>query len=307
MKAICYHDDDMPEEPVRALTGDSFLASAAFASLWAVRGGRRAVWAAQAGEGIAGVLPGIEFGPAPIKRFMAMPNGLYGRVFAAEGSDPRKTGEVLLEAIAEAGYVKTYLFDFFGCFTSGTGPFAVALQTALLVDIGDPAWEPPDRKLRGEIRKAEREGLAVGRMVWATHGEGFLTLLRGKAHRRGGEARYGADFWQALAHAAQQDERVAWYYASFNNRPVASHIYFVEGDMLIGWQMYYDRKFSPLKANAYLIARACAEARDRGARTLDLGATPEGAGGTEFFKRRWGGREHIYPTLTLRRGIGRWL
>jgi hypothetical protein len=86
---------------------------------------------------------------------------------------------------------------------------------------------------------------------------------------------------------------------------VTSHVYFIEGDMLLGWQMYYDRAYSELKANPYIIVQAVNEARDRGISILNLGATPEGASGTAFFKDRWGGYDHEYRVLSANRGVGR--
>lgn len=306
MKAVCYRGNEISEEPVRELTGDSLLASVEFASVWETRGGKRVVWVVEDAGQAVGVMPGVEFGKWPVRRFMAMPNGLYGRLFGSVGAEAESVGACLLKGIAEAGYVKTYLFDFYGTLHYSTeGSFEVRRETALLVDISRPDWAPSDRKLRGEIRKAEREGLRVARFAWDEHGIGFMGLVGGMVKEHGGEERYDEAFWRRLAQVAMGDERVVWYYATYGDRPVSSQVYFVEGDMLIGWQMYYDREFSSLKANACLINRACEEGRARGVRTLDLGATPEGAEGTEFFKRRWGGCEYEYRALTLLRGIGR--
>jgi len=75
--------------------------------------------------------------------------------------------------------------------------------------------------------------------------------------------------------------------------------------MLLGWQMYYDRQFSRLKANQFLIQRMCREAYRHGVRRLNLGGTPEAATGTDFFKQRWGGYTYEYTGYELKQGIGR--
>ncbi len=309
MNTVCYRGTDVPEEMVRALAGRSFLASASFASIWAARGGSRVVWGLEEQGRLVAALPGVEFGRRPLRRFMAMPNGLYGRLCIAEEFRPERDriAAALLEAISGDEYVKSYVFDFFGEILPEAVRARAESQVAILADIGAPDWRPPDRNLRQEIRKATRGGLSARRLDWSIDRDSFLKLVQNIEGLQGRKTRYSEAFWEGLACVAQADDRVCWYMAEHEGTPVATHIYFVEDEMLFAWQWYYDRRFSVLKANQYLVNHACLEAKARGVQTLNLGATPKGAEGTMFFKRRWGGYPRTYTHLALRRGIGRWL
>ena len=66
----------------------------------------------------------------------------------------------LIDEIVRRRYLKTYLFDF--CGSVPLHPrFETVLCATTLVDISDPEWVPPDRKLLSQIRKADREGIRV--------------------------------------------------------------------------------------------------------------------------------------------------
>jgi hypothetical protein len=303
MNSVSYRGENIPEPAVSDLTGDSFFASPGFASLWEAHGGRRVIRAVEDEAGICAVLPGIEIGRRPVRRFLAMPNGLYARVYVRQDCEQHRAriGRMLAEGLLGGGYARVHLHDYHMDTLPGQDLFDTRPVVTTLVDVGDPEWEPPDRKLRSEVRKAEREGVVGTRFAWDLHGGGFMDLVR----RKGGEEKYPEAFWERLAEVATENDRVRWYYCEREGNPVTSHVYFIEGSMLLGWQMYYDRAYSELKANPHIIVQAVNEARDRGISTLNLGATPEGASGTAFFKDRWGGYDYEYRVLSAKRGVGR--
>lgn len=308
MKIVRRVSDDIPEDTIGALTGESLFASRSFAVPWQTRGGRRVVWTVEDGGAVVAALPGIEFGRGPLRRLLAMPDGLYGRLF----KDPSLTtpsanlSASLGAALADEGYAKVYIYDFFGTLCEPP-PFHCQEYVTTVVDIPSAQWEPPDRKLRAEIRKAKREGVDIDPFDWTRHRRDFLRLVEITERSHGRKPRYGRAFWKALAAAARQDRRIRWIWCSHAGRPIASHIYFVEGPMLQGWQMYYDRSFPELKANQYAIWTMATRAAGAGATLLNLGATPDEATGMEFFKKRWGGRAVTYKSYTLRQGIGKYV
>ncbi len=308
MQVSRYVSPDIPEEAVGALTGDSLFASEGFAAIWKARGGRRAVWAVEDDNRPIAVLAGVEFGRGPAKRFMAMPDGLYAVAALAPAfrDDESSLISRLTSAIADHGYAKLFLYDFRDRIPVDQRFEVQALETTL-VEIGDPEWEPPDRKLLTEVRKAEREGVVITRFDWSDHHERFMQLVHTTAALHGGEPRYDAAFFEALAQLAATDHRVQWRWCEFEDRPVASHIYFIEGAMLQGWQMYYDKEFGFLKANQRIIYDMCKEVAAHGVTTLNLGASPADATGTDFFKQRWGGEKYRYNGYVLKKGLGRLL
>lgn len=103
------------------------------------------------------------------------------------------------------------------------------------------------------------------------------------------------------------DPRVHWLWCEHQGRPACSHIYFSERNVLQGWQIAFDKSFSFLKPNQYIRFTMCRRMAARGITRLNLGATPEGADGLLYYKRRWGGRPLRYRTLVLERKLARLL
>ena len=85
----------------------------------------------------------------------------------------------------------------------------------------------------------------------------------------------------------------------------ASHINLIEGDMLVNWQVYYDKQFSSAKPNQYLLIDAIRRGYNAGVRRVNFGATPDDAEGVRNYKEKWGGTPYSYQTLIHRRGLGR--
>ncbi len=295
--------DDIPETELSELAGGSLLGSAVFARVWESLGGSRAVWIGREGGRIKAAMPGVEFGIGPMRRFYAMPDGLYARLLGGEGGEFMEAGRELMTGIAGQGYAKAFLYDFFEEI-GGHDEFQKESYRTTLVDVA-PGWEPPDRKLRGEIRRAEREGVTVEALDWRKHGQGFMELVARGESERGSARKYPSEFFSSLAGAARESETIRWYWCEHEGKAAASHIYFVEGDMMLGWQMFYDRELAAAKANQFLIATAVRELTREGVTRLNLGASPAEAEGTEFFKRRWGGYEYTYSGYIQKKGLGR--
>ncbi len=308
MKTLRYVAPDIPEEAVARLTGNSLFASSGFAEVWETRGGQRAVWVIEDNGTPIAVLPGVEFGRGPTRRFLAMPDGLYAHPGVAPEFESERVALVagLCTAIADDGYAKVFLYDFHDEIPVDPRYDVQALETTV-VDVSAPDWEPPDRKLVSEIRKARREGVELIRFDWNVHQEKFLKLVESTACLHDSKPRYEESFFEALAELASRDERIRWRWCEYEDRPVASHIYFVEGTMLLGWQMFYDKEFSFLKANHRMIYETCKEAMAEGITTLNLGASPPDAAGTDFFKQRWGGERYRYNGYIFKKGLGRLL
>jgi hypothetical protein len=297
--------ESIPRDAYDRLTGDSFFASRGFLRLWAALGGRVVVWTAEVEGEIGAVVPAIEYGAHPIKRLVSLPDGCYGGIHLAPGLEHERSAlrRALLGAIARHPYARTSIFDFL----AATGPhpaFSAARCEAVLVDISDPDWQPPDRKIQSQIRKAMREGIRVEPFDWARHRRSFLQLVETAARHHGQRPRYPQAFYRSLAELSERDSRVRWLHCERDGRAAASHIYFVERDTLQAWQSYFDRRFSFLKPNQYIrfwLTRGMAR---RGIHWLNLGATPAGATGLAYYKARWGGRRITFSSYTRWDGLG---
>ena len=287
------------------LTAGSFFASRGFLDLWRTRGGRPVAWMAEADGAPAAIVPGVEFGRGPLARFVSLPDGCYGGVFADPSveADRGPITRALFDAIVRRRYAKASVFDYHA--SAGAHPsFAIERGETLLADISHPDWVPADRKLQSQIRKARRSGVRVEDFDWSRHAPGFLALVHGTARHHGAKPRYARRFYRELAKLAARDERVRWIHCEHDGRPASSHIYFVERDTLQAWQSHFDRSFSFLKANQFIRFTQCREAARRGVRWLNLGSSPAGADGVAYYKARWGGRHVRFATWTRMERLG---
>ncbi len=281
---------EVPDDALARLADGAFFTSRGFAELWRARGGRPVAWTLELDGATAALLPGVEYGAGPLARFLSMPDGCYGGVLVdpALASERAALAAALLAAVERRRYALAWVFDFHGTLAPGGRPGDQRLETTI-VDIHDPGGAPPDPKLRAQVRKAEREGIAVERFDWTRHGEAFLALATLTARRHGAAPRYGRAFYAALAALAARDERIVWRWCARDGRPACAHIYFVERGMLQAWQTYFDPAFSFLKPNPFIRTETCHALARRGVRWLNLGATPSYAAGLAAYKRRWGG------------------
>ncbi|MEA3296653.1 MAG: GNAT family N-acetyltransferase [candidate division Zixibacteria bacterium] len=289
------------------MTPDTFFASPGFANLWRTVGGEPVYWVVQADDDeIIAFLPGIEFGMKWFRRFQSMPDGCYGGLFLSP--DKRKERNIIAEQImstlANAGYIKVFLTDFYKCLDQHSS-FQYDEYKTTLVKITRPAWEPPDKKLRQQIRKAAREGIEVQRFDPDRNFESFLKLMEQTEKRHNRKQKYPMRFFRGLAELAATDDRVHWVWCESNGQPAASHIFIIERDMLISWQTYFDKAFSWLKPNQYILYKTAVDLTKRGIKYLNLGASPPDAVDLQAYKGRWGGEIRTYPCYSCRKGLGK--
>lgn len=265
-------------------------------------------WLAEYENKIAAVLPGIEFGSKPFTRFFSMPNGCYGGIVFSDIPNEIKiqSGEAILREIVKKKYSKSYIFDYYKTITEAKD-FEIEKQQTTLVDISEPAWQPPDKKLRQQIHKAENEGIAPTIFDTKKHLVSLMSLVEKTGKRIGEKSKYSIEFFNALAELAEKDNRVWWFWCEYEGQPVSSNIFFLEQDNILHWQSYIDEAYSFLQPNKFIPFQAAKKAAARGIKYLNLGASPANADGVEFYKSKWGGRPYIYNSLVLKRGVGKYL
>ncbi|UCC44583.1 MAG: GNAT family N-acetyltransferase [Candidatus Zixiibacteriota bacterium] len=298
--------DELSPETINRLNADSFFSSVDFARLWETQGGRATYFVTEEDGRPMTVLPGVEFGHGPLKRFQSMPDGCYARLVDM-GCPADRVQEAVgstLTAIRKAGYLRGYLYDYYAQLDQSWTD-ATEDCSSILVDISDEEWQPPDKKLQSEIRKARREAIEVQRFDPSNHLAGFLSLVRMTAARHGQKPRYSDAFFENLGKISTEDERIIWLYTERDKKPAASHINFVLGDTLLNWQVFFDKKFSFLKPNQFMLHTAATSVVSQGVRRLNLGASPEHADTLLTYKQKWGGREYCYQELRFESMLGR--
>ena len=298
--------DDSPEDFIDSLAQQHFFSSINFARLWRTLGGKPICLLLRVEGQVVGCMNAVEFGVGPLKAFQAMPYGCYSRLLVADNCelDMTAASKKIGEAIILKGYRRSIITDFYGRY-SGLNGFDSAEQETLLVDISAKDWQPPDSKLRQQIRKAASEGIELADFEADKHLGGFMQLVKLHEKRRGVKLKYNQKFFIALAKIAKHDKRVIWKYCERDGAPVASSIFFREGDSLIHWQMYYDKQFSNLQATKYIPYVVARNSAGSGVRYLNLGATPAGAEGAEFYKSKWGGKSMCYKCYTHNNILGK--
>ncbi len=304
----CCPSHQLPDEIQNRLNNYSLFTSTGFANLWKTKGGKAVAWFAEHENKIAAILPGVEFGSKPLIRFMSMPNGCYGSIVFSSITDELKTasGKAILNEIVKKKYVKTYLFDYYKTLPENNA-YKIENCRTTLVDISDPDWQPPDKKLRQQIHKAENGGIAPSIFKYDEQFSGFLSLVKKTEKRIGVKPKYASEFFKALAELAENDNRIWWFWCEYEGHPVASNIFFLEQDNILHWQSYIDEEYSFLQPNKYMPYYAAQKASAWGIKYLNLGASPDKAEGVEFYKSKWGGVPYYYNCLILKRGVGKFL
>lgn len=286
--------DRISQEKMHHFDTESFFASDVFLKLWRSIKGFPVYWIAEKDEKILAFFPGVEFGSGFWRRFQAMPDGCYGHmIFSKEVDNKELLAKMIWDEIAKFGYMKIFIYDF-DHYLKDVSNYKNKLCETLLVDISDKDWQPPDKKIQSEIRKAQRENVVIQTFDPQLHFDKFIVLMKQteKRHRR--SPKYPQDFFQTLAGLSVNDKRLVWYWCEYEGKPVSSHINIIEGEMAINWQVYFDKSFSFLKANQYLLYHLAKEMSARGVKYLNLGASPPDASGLKIYKSKWGGKPYHY-------------
>ncbi|MCB2229734.1 GNAT family N-acetyltransferase [bacterium] len=298
--------DELADESVACLSSSSLYSSRTFLDIWRRMDGRPTVWVAEQDSEIIAALPAVEFGRGPLARLQAMPDGLPGKIiYWSDSSSLNPEAELqLFGAVRSFGYTKVYFTDFNTALTVPNEYDTMTCDTAV-VDITDPNWMPPDKKLQSEIRKAERDGVLAAQFDAERDANDFIALTRATERRHGDSPRYTDDFYRALARAAAQDERMLWTVVRDGDNLAASHIYFRDGENALYWQSCLDKDRSHLKPNQALLVDAVQRLRAAGVRRLNLGQSPPEAEGLEVFKQKWGGISYRYPCYVYKSLLGK--
>jgi hypothetical protein len=297
---------DAPIDLIDRLAGNCFFSSTTFASLWGSLGGTPVYWIAEAGEKIVSILPGVEFGRKMLRSFQSMPNGCYARFLYAQAKhdDSIAYPKQIVDFLTRAGYAKVYINDFYNSLDNSCN-YGVEQCATYLVDISSPDWEPPDSKLRQQIHKAQRERLQIEPFNASRHMVDFMKLVRLHERRRKTTSRYTQEFFEMLAEFSYKDDRIQWLWCEHDTTPVASSIFFREGNAIIHWQMYYDEAMSHHQATKLIPHQAAKNAQTQGIIKLNLGASPSDAEGAEFYKSKWGGEKYAYNCYVHKSFLGK--
>lgn len=251
---------------------------------------------AESAVGIVGVLPLVMFRSRLFGRFaVSLPFVNYGGIVA---DTPDAERALLRAAIAEterAGGSHLELRhsrQIFPDLSSKRHKVAMVLR---LESAGDRQWQVLDRKVRNQVRKAEKSELAVaqgGPELLAAFYAVFARNMRDL-----GTPVYGVRFFREVLSTFPDNTRV--FCVTLAGRPIAASIaYWHHGTIEVPWASAI-RDFNPLCANVLLYWEMVRFAVERGFRSFDFGRSTPGEG-TFQFKRQWGAepRELVWEYWT---------
>ncbi len=264
--ATAYHHPDW-----LAVVGDTF-------------GHRTRYLVAEGSSGIVGVLPLVLFASRLFGRFaVSMPFVNYGGVVADDPDVERALLRRAVEETTRAGGTYLELRH-----TRQRFPALAARRHKVSMELAlqpspDRQWQALDRKVRNQVRKAEKSGLTV------EHGgvERLPAFYRVFARnmRDLGTPVHGAEFFRHVLGTFPRASRV--FVVMLGDRPVAASLVHWHGGVIeVPWASAI-RDYNPLCANVLLYWHMLRFAADARFRTFDFGRSTPGEG-TYHFKRQWG-------------------
>ena len=239
---------------------------------------------AESGDAIAGVLPLVFFRSRIFGRFtVSLPFVNYGGVLADSSEAARVLVDRAIEETRKAGGSHLELRHTIRLFPELTARRHKVAMTLELESTSERQWQKLDRKVRNQVRKAEKGGLE------SEHGglellEAFYDVF---AHnmRDLGTPVYGIELFRNVLSTFPEVARV--FLVRQAGQPVAASLVHWHGSTIeVPWASSI-REFNPLCANVLLYWRMLEFAVERRLRCFDFGrSTPNE--GTFHFKRQWG-------------------
>lgn len=250
---------------------------------------------------VAGVLPLVFFRSRLFGRFtVSMPFVNYGGVLADGPEAARALFERAVEDTRQAGGAHLELRHTSQAFPAlPSRRHKVAMRLRLEAS-PERQWAALDRKIRNQVRKAERSGLEA-EQGGAELVDDFYEVFR-RNMRDLGTPVYGVRFFREALAAFPESMRVA--VVRLSGRPVASSITLAHRSTIeVPWASAL-REFNPLCPNVLLYWHMLRDACERGAQTFDFGRSTPGEG-TFHFKRQWGAEpaEMVWEYWTGRGGV----
>jgi FemAB-related protein (PEP-CTERM system-associated) len=251
---------------------------------------------AEAGGEVAGVLPLVFFRSRLFGRFtVSMPFLNYGGVLADTPDAARALLARAIEETRQRGGTYLELRHDRQHFTSLVAKrHKVAMELALEDDV-EAAWQVLDRKLRNQVRKAEKSSLEIqsgGMELLPAFYEVFAHNMRDL-----GTPVYGVAFFREVLSAFPDHSRL--FVVSLRGRPLAASLVHWFGRRIeVPWASSL-RDFNPLCANVFLYWHMVRFATERQFQIFDFGRSTPGEG-TYHFKKQWGAvaRELVWEYWT---------
>ena len=289
---VVVHDRPSPEACERYVaahpTGSAYHSPAWLDVIGRAFGHETRYLVAESDGAVCGVLPLVFFRSRLFGRFaVSMPFVNYGGVLADGADAAHALVERAIDETRKAGGTHLELRHTHRLFPELSARHHKVAMTLELEASDDRQWERLDRKVRNQVRKAEKSGLQS-----ASGGSELLDAFYAVfAHnmRDLGTPVYGIGLFKEVLATFADRSRV--FVVTHSGRPVAAAIVHWHGSVIeVPWASSL-REFNPLCANVLLYWRMLQLGVERRLRTFDFGRSTPGEG-TFHFKRQWGAQPH---------------
>jgi FemAB-related protein (PEP-CTERM system-associated) len=244
--------------------------------------------AAESGGEIVGILPVVVFKSRFLRRFsVSLPFVNYGGVVADTPEVERALVEAAIDETRAMGgeYLELrHTRQMFPSYPSKQHKVAMVLP---LKENEEQQWTALDRKIRNQVRKAEKSQLCAT-IGGAELVDAFYDVFAHNMRDLGTPA-YGKAWFQQILANFPDNARVFCVWRG--EQPIAASYVFWHGDTVEVPSASALRAFNPLCPNTLLYWEMLKFAAGRGFRNFDFGRSTPGAG-TYDFKRQWGAQPH---------------
>jgi FemAB-related protein (PEP-CTERM system-associated) len=252
--------------------------------------------AAEVGGRVAGVLPLVFFASRMFGRFaVSMPFVNYGGILADDGAVEHVLLDRAIDETRRAGGMHLELRharQHFAALTPKRHKVAMELRLAATAD---EQWLALDKKVRNQVRKAEKAALVARDGGLELVPEFYDVFARNM--RDLGTPVYSHAFFREVMAAFPDHTRIL--VVSLEGRPVAaSLVHWFNNRIEVPWASSL-REYNPLCPNVLLYWHMLRFSVERGFRIFDFGRSTPGEG-TYHFKKQWGAepRELVWEYWT---------
>jgi hypothetical protein len=240
------------------------------------------------------LVPFVCKGSGALRRAYSLPFDTYGGPVTA-GSNGPVSFEGIIERLRSPS---VRLADFGAAVASSNG--ALRPMVSHIVDLSggyDRAAGRYTDANRRNIRQARENGVRVAPVSQHTVVREFYRLHLRTVKRHGARPLPPAFFESVFARLAPVG--AATFYLTFHHeRVVAGNLVLRHQDRSYDWMWVYDDRFASLRATNLMLDQAIRDEAARGARELNLGASPNDRLGSVRFKQSFGAGPFSYTVYT---------
>jgi CelD/BcsL family acetyltransferase involved in cellulose biosynthesis len=249
---------------------------------------------------LVGGMPIIALRQKGFRHFLSMPFGTYGGFLIKDNMDENlriaglkkfyrltrwNHGEsIVIDFPKKCGFLESLGFEWKKNFTH-------VLELNLPFD---EIWTKIfSKKVRNETRQALKRGVVTEELKDASQLEGACDMIS-KTYERHKIQPYPLKLYENILGIMGERKLVRWLIAKYNEKPIATSMFFTFKDNVIYWMNASYVEYRNLQPNNLLLSEMIKWSCENGYKYFNFGASPSEANGLIRFKENWGARKTEY-------------